>query len=66
MMEEVFVGRQPILNKNRAIFGYELLFRTVSSSTANVADDLRATASVMANTLNDIGFRNIVGEKRAS
>jgi c-di-GMP-related signal transduction protein len=64
MMEEVFVGRQPILNKNRTIFGYELLFRTVSSSTANVADDLRATASVMANTLNDIGFRNIVGEKK--
>jgi hypothetical protein len=64
MMEEVFVGRQPILNKNQSIFGYELLFRTVSSSTANIADDLRATASVMANTLNDIGFKNIVGEKK--
>jgi c-di-GMP-related signal transduction protein len=63
-MEEVFVGRQPILNKNQSIFGYELLFRTVSSSSANVADDLLATASVMANALNDIGFRNIVGEKK--
>jgi c-di-GMP-related signal transduction protein len=63
-VEEVFVGRQPILNKNQTIYGYELLFRTLSSSSANVTDNFRATASVMANTLNDIGFRNIVGEKK--
>jgi c-di-GMP-related signal transduction protein len=64
IMEEVFVGRQPILNKNQTIYGYELLFRAVSSTRADVTDDLRATASVMANTLNDIGFSNIVGEKK--
>jgi len=63
-MEQVFIGRQPILNKREAIFGYELLFRNASSLTANVIDNSMATASVMVNVLNNIGFNNLVGDKK--
>jgi c-di-GMP-related signal transduction protein len=63
-MEQVFIGRQPILNKRESIFGYELLFRNASSLTANVTDNSMATASVMVNALNNIGFKNLVGEKK--
>jgi EAL and modified HD-GYP domain-containing signal transduction protein len=63
-MEQVFIGRQPILNKRETIFGYELLFRNASSLGANVTDHSMATASVMVNALNNIGFKNLVGEKK--
>lgn len=63
-MEQVFIGRQPILNKSETIFGYELLFRNASSLVANVTDHSMATASVMVNALNNIGFNNLVGNKK--
>ncbi|MCX5807255.1 MAG: HDOD domain-containing protein [Proteobacteria bacterium] len=63
-MEQVFIGRQTILNKRESTFGYELLFRNASSLTANVTDNSMATASVMVNALNNIGFKNLVGEKK--
>jgi EAL and modified HD-GYP domain-containing signal transduction protein len=63
-MEQVFIGRQPILNKNDKIFAYELLFRNASSLAANVTDHSMATASVMVNALNNIGFKSLVGEKK--
>jgi c-di-GMP-related signal transduction protein len=63
-MEQVFIGRQPILNKRETIFGYELLFRSASSLSANVTDHSMATASVMVNALNNIGFNNLVGSKK--
>ncbi len=63
-MEQVFIGRQPILNKKEKIFAYELLFRNASSLAANVTDHSMATASVMVNALNNIGFKSLVGEKK--
>jgi c-di-GMP-related signal transduction protein len=63
-MEQVFIGRQPILNKRETIFGFELLFRNASSLAANVTDNSMATASVMVNALNNIGFNNLVGDKK--
>jgi len=63
-MEQVFIGRQPILNKKEKIFAYELLFRNASSLAANVTDHSMATASVMVNALNNIGFNSLVGEKK--
>jgi EAL and modified HD-GYP domain-containing signal transduction protein len=63
-MEQVYIGRQSILNKRETIFGYELLFRNASSLAANVTDHSMATASVMVNALNNIGFNNLVGEKK--
>jgi c-di-GMP-related signal transduction protein len=64
-MSDVFVGRQPILVKDRNIFGYELLFRSSQGAGgASVVNNIRATASVMTNTLNNIGLRQLIGDKR--
>lgn len=63
-MEKIFIGRQPILFKNKKIFGFELLFRDATKTGAHVTDHVKATATVMANTLNNIGFQNLVGEKK--
>jgi EAL and modified HD-GYP domain-containing signal transduction protein len=62
--EEICVARQPILNRDRELFGYELLFRRGGSQAANNADgilnDMNATAIVLDNVLNNIGIDKIV------
>lgn len=57
----VCVGRQPIFDKHRRVFAYELLFRTPDQSTAGVKDPDAATAQVLINTLADIGLERIAG-----
>jgi c-di-GMP-related signal transduction protein len=63
-LNEVFVGRQPILDRTNKIFGYELLFRSNTGPGANVTDNMTATASVMVNTLNNIGINKMIGERK--
>jgi len=63
-MEKIFVGRQPILNRNEIIYGFELLFRRGHTSQAGVIDGTAATASVIVHSLNDLGLENIIGKKR--
>ena len=61
---DVYIGRQPILDRNQKIFGYELLFRGGNATSAEVEDNVRATASVMVNTLANVGIRRLIGEKK--
>jgi EAL and modified HD-GYP domain-containing signal transduction protein len=63
MSDEVFLARQPILNKNGEIFAYEILYRSSMKNQANFTDDLFATAQVLANTLNNFGLKKITGSK---
>ncbi len=60
---QAHIGRQPILNRLKKIFGYELLFRRGDVNGADVADNMRATASVLVNTLNNIGISRLIGDK---
>ena len=59
-----FLGRQPILDRQQNIFGYELLFRSADVTVANVTDYSTASASVIINALADFGFREILGRHR--
>jgi len=61
---EVFIGRQPILNRLKKTFGYELLFRRGAFQSANVTDNVKATATVMVNALNNIGISRLIGDKK--
>ena len=54
----------PLLNRNRKIFGYELLFRKNVGLDADVTNNFKATASVIVNALNDIGLKNLLGDKK--
>lgn len=66
-MPDIYVGRQPIYNKNLTVFGYELLFRTGTKNTAAVdpfsADG--ATSTTIINTFLEIGLERLVGNKYA-
>ena len=66
-MPDIYVGRQPIYNKNLTVFGYELLFRSGTKNAAAVdpfsADG--ATSTTIINTFLEIGLERLVGNKYA-
>lgn len=66
-MQDIFVGRQPIYNRNLGIYGYELLFRSSkqNSMDKNFSGD-GATSQVIINTFIDMGIDNLVGNNMAS
>ncbi len=61
--EEIFIGRQPILDRNSNILGFELLFRSGHSPEANFPDVAQASIGVIMKTLSEFGLKEIVGEK---
>jgi EAL and modified HD-GYP domain-containing signal transduction protein len=64
-MQHVFVGRQPIYNRELEVVAYELLFRSGESNQAGCVDGDQATSQVIHNTFVEIGLDTIVGEKLA-
>lgn len=60
--QEVYVGRQPIYDRQLKVVAYELLFRTSSAQdAAEVLDGHLATTQVIVNTFLEIGLDQIVG-----
>ena len=65
-MKDVFVGRQPVLDRECNVIAYELLFRaspTAQSAVHEVADGLQLTANVLVGSLMDIGLAEVSGNK---
>lgn len=61
VQEEFFLGRQPILDRERRIVAYELLFRTGHVGGANVTDDVEASATVITRAFSDFGVETVLG-----
>jgi EAL and modified HD-GYP domain-containing signal transduction protein len=60
--QEVFIGRQPILDRNNELYAYELLFRSGKQSTdATVVDNLSASANVIGHAFADLGVEQALG-----
>jgi len=60
-LNDFFLARQPILNRDQNLVAYELLFRSAAIGPANVTDDLSATASVIAHA-SELGLDNVLGK----
>lgn len=60
--QEIFIGRQPILDRNGDLFAYELLFRSGQQNAAIVHDDLSATASVISHAFVELGVDQSLGQ----
>jgi EAL and modified HD-GYP domain-containing signal transduction protein len=60
-VRDFYLGRQPILDRNQALFGYELLFRNAQTGPANIDTDLSATAAVIAHTA-QLGLDKAIGD----
>lgn len=61
----VHVGRQPILDRDGRTYGYELLFRALSTSESASRRDEEATSRVIVDTFADFGLDRLVPAGRA-
>ena len=62
--QEVFLGRQPILDRSQQLFAYELLFRSGSDAHGNFAsffDGNQATATVITNAFTEFSMADALG-----
>jgi len=63
---DVFVARQPIFDRARQLFAYELLFRSDDvSNEFDGTDSGSATTQVIANSLLTMALENVACGKRA-
>lgn len=60
----VYLGRQPILDRDGALNAYELLFRAGAHNYAEIGDDAQATAQVVARAIGGIGVPAVLGQHR--
>lgn len=63
-MDNIFLGRQPILDRERNLVAYELLFRPGQIDSAQVADDVNASANVLINAYGQLGIQRVLGNQR--
>ena len=61
---DVFVARQPIFNKQKKLFAYELLFRTGMSNAFPNIDGGTATSSLLSSSFFTVGIDKISGGKK--
>ena len=59
--DQLYLGRQPILDRDQRLVAYELLFRNGSRNAAEVTDGVRATATVIANAFSELGIEAALG-----
>jgi len=67
-LREVFIGRQPILDRDQGLAGYELLFRATAENSAHVDSATAATtatADVVCKAFAELGLANVFGQARA-
>lgn len=63
-MQDVFIGRQAILDRNHNVSSYELLFRNADNTFLDDGD--RMTASVLVRALMDVGLDTLAAGKPVS
>ncbi len=65
MSQNIFVGRQPIVDRARRVVAYELLFRASrDAQTAVFEEGGRAAVRVMVNTFASLGVEAVLGPYR--
>lgn len=57
--QNIYVARQPIVDRNGELVGYELLFRSGDASALD--DSVLATSTVVANAFAEIGLAQVIG-----
>jgi EAL and modified HD-GYP domain-containing signal transduction protein len=62
---ELFIARQPIFDNLQKVYAYELLFRSGLENAFPDVDPNLASARVIADSLFNLGLKEITGEKKA-
>lgn len=60
----IFLGRQPIVDREGQIHAYELLFRNSQKNAAQVLNDVAASATVIQYAFGELGVEKVLGGHR--
>lgn len=60
-VRDFYLGRQPILDRQQGLYGYEMLFRNAAGESAEIDSDVAATATVIAHTA-QLGLEKVIGD----
>ncbi len=60
-METAFVARQPVLDQNLDLYGYELLFRSGPGDAVSMGDGDSAISEIIMNTFSTVTLDDLVG-----
>ncbi|MGV8712421.1 MAG: EAL and HDOD domain-containing protein [Nitrosomonas sp.] len=63
-MNEVYLGRLPILDSKHNLVAFELLFRSDQQNTVTVTNNSAASANVIIDTYGQLGIENVIGKRR--
>ncbi|SEQ94534.1 EAL and modified HD-GYP domain-containing signal transduction protein [Nitrosomonas sp. Nm51] len=64
-MENIYLAKQPILDRNKDLVAYELFFRSHAlEESADFENGLSATANVIVNAYGNLGIQNVLGQQR--
>ena len=61
----MYIARQPIFDKKKDVYGYELLFRNSTTSMAYTGTSAESSTAVVLGGLFELGVEKIVGNKKA-
>lgn len=61
MEDQIYLARQPILDREQHLVAYELLFRRGDTAGAQVGSDLAATAHVITSLFSEMGVQAVLG-----
>jgi EAL and modified HD-GYP domain-containing signal transduction protein len=59
--QTIYLARQPIVDVNKELVGFELLFRASEVNAADATDNVFATSTVIANAFAEIGLDQVIG-----
>lgn len=59
--QTIYLARQPIVDADRELIGFELLFRDTARNAAAPTDNVLATSTVIANAVAEIGLDQVIG-----
>lgn len=63
--QDIFLARQPLLNRDQHLVAYELLFRSGHHDEARFSDGHAATATVISHAFSHLGIASALGLYRA-
>jgi len=63
--QSIYLARQPIVDRNGELKGFELLFRSTEENASSADDNLYATSTVIVNAFTQIGLDQVVGDSDA-
>lgn len=62
---DIFLGKQPLIDRNQAVIGYELLFRNTADNFSVITSAKAATADVVCKAFAELGLANALGGQKA-